>query len=65
MCRQRLTLSREELRRTRQVELDRLLQRYQNMKSAVETQQNIEKQKIVRPRSTPLLPLDRLADCTD
>jgi hypothetical protein len=47
MCRRRIATGREQLKRTRQMESDRILQRYHNIKAEVETMQNIEKVKIV------------------
>ena len=44
----RLKASREELRRSRKLEMERLLQRYQNLKMQMENQQRIIQQRVER-----------------
>jgi len=41
--RKRIQTGREEQKKQRQLDLERLLQRYQNVKSELESQQNIER----------------------
>eukprot|EP00933_Yihiella_yeosuensis_P009966 TRINITY_DN116184_c0_g1_i1.p1 TRINITY_DN116184_c0_g1~~TRINITY_DN116184_c0_g1_i1.p1 ORF type:complete len:270 (-),score=61.80 TRINITY_DN116184_c0_g1_i1:80-889(-) len=51
----RLRGSRDELKRSRQAELDRILQRYQNCKSQMENQQRIIQQRVERfPITAPV-----------
>ena len=50
----RLKASREELRRSRKLEMERLLQRYQNLKMQMENQQRIIQQRVERyPITSP------------
>ncbi|CAE7333659.1 unnamed protein product [Symbiodinium necroappetens] len=52
----RLKASREELRRSRKAEMERLLQRYQNLKMQMENQQRIIQQRVERyPITAPMI----------